>query len=182
MQTKGETDRYTDFTLTMTSHEHNVVLNHQQFECLFNSLWGPTSKKHQCPHYWPFVKEIHWWPVDSPHERPVTREKRPFDDVIMHPNKITGHRCGAEKWNKQLLYMKATSNHLPRLKWLLTIKLFHEWVNSCFRDIRSTFIHETNGLAISYFIPRAAFVDSGSRHSFHDDWWSYMQGRLFPRL
>ena len=25
----------------------------------------------------------HWWPVDSPHKRPVTRKMFPFDDVIM---------------------------------------------------------------------------------------------------
>ena len=30
-----------------------------------------------------FVREIHWWPVDSPHKGPVSREIFPFDDVVM---------------------------------------------------------------------------------------------------
>ena len=35
-----------------------VVSNYQSFNCLFNSLCGPTStwsKKHPSPRYWPFV-------------------------------------------------------------------------------------------------------------------------------
>ena len=69
--------------ITMTSHERHVVWNHRSFECLFNSLWGPTSKKHQNLLYWSFVRGIHRWPGDSPHKGPVTRKKLPFDDVIM---------------------------------------------------------------------------------------------------
>ena len=34
-------------------------------------------------HWRHFVKGIHRWPVNSPHEGPVTREVFPFDDVIM---------------------------------------------------------------------------------------------------
>ena len=30
-----------------------------------------------------FVKEIHRWPVNSPHKRPVTRKIILFDDVIL---------------------------------------------------------------------------------------------------
>ena len=30
-----------------------------------------------------FVREIHRWPVNSPHKGPVTRKMFPFDDVIM---------------------------------------------------------------------------------------------------
>ena len=30
-----------------------------------------------------FVREIHWWPVDSPHKGPVSWEIFPFDDVVM---------------------------------------------------------------------------------------------------
>ena len=31
-----------------------------------------------------FVREIHRWPVNFPHNGPVTRKMFPFDDVIMH--------------------------------------------------------------------------------------------------
>ena len=67
----------------MTSHERRVVSNHRSFDCLFYSLCGPTSKRHQNLRYWPFVRGIHRWPVNSPHKDPVTRKKLPFDDVIM---------------------------------------------------------------------------------------------------
>ena len=35
------------------------------------------------PRYWPFVRGIHRWPVDSPHKGPVTWKLFPLDDVIM---------------------------------------------------------------------------------------------------
>ena len=60
--------------ITMTSYERHVVSNHRPFDCLFNGLCGPSSNKHQSPHY---------WPVNSPHQGPVTRKKLPFDDAIM---------------------------------------------------------------------------------------------------
>ena len=45
--------------ITITSHERHVVSHHRPFNCLFNSLCGPTSKKHQRPCYGPFVRGIH---------------------------------------------------------------------------------------------------------------------------
>ena len=48
-----------------------------------NSLCGHTSKKHQSPHYWSFVRGIHRWPVNPPHKGQVAWKKLPFDDVIM---------------------------------------------------------------------------------------------------
>ena len=36
----------------MTLHERHVV------SAYVDSLWGPTSKKRQSPHYWPFVMGI----------------------------------------------------------------------------------------------------------------------------
>ena len=71
-------------SITMMSHEHYVVSNHRSHNCLFNSLWGPTSKKHQSPHYWPFVRGIQQWPVNVSHKGPIARKKIPFDDVIMN--------------------------------------------------------------------------------------------------
>ena len=34
-------------TITILSHERYVVPNHRSFDCIFNSLCGPTSKKQQ---------------------------------------------------------------------------------------------------------------------------------------
>ena len=70
--------------ITTTSHDCHEVSNHRSFDCLFNSLCRPTSKKHQSPHYWPFMRGGHRWPVNSPHKGSVTRKKLPFDDVIMN--------------------------------------------------------------------------------------------------
>ena len=61
--------------ITMKSHECHEVTNHRSLDCLFNSLCGPTPKKHQSPHYWPFVRRINRWAVNSPHKLPVTRKK-----------------------------------------------------------------------------------------------------------
>ena len=58
----------------MTSHERHYVPNHRSFDCLLNSLCWPTSKKHQSPRYWPFVRRISgdWWmPL---HKGPIIRK------------------------------------------------------------------------------------------------------------
>ena len=55
-----------------------------KFECLVNNLFRLTSKKHKILHYWPIVRGIHWWPMDSPHKGPVTRETFPYHDIMMN--------------------------------------------------------------------------------------------------
>ena len=40
-------------------------------------------RKHQSSALLAFVREIHRWPVNSPHKGPATRKMFPFDDVIM---------------------------------------------------------------------------------------------------
>ena len=44
---------------------------------------GADQRKHQSSASLAFVREIHWWSVNSPHRRPVTRKMFLFDDVIM---------------------------------------------------------------------------------------------------
>ena len=44
---------------------------------------GIEQRKHQRSSSLAFVREIHRWPMDSPHKGPVTRKMLPFDDVIM---------------------------------------------------------------------------------------------------
>ena len=43
---------------------------------------GADQGKHQRSASLAFVREIHRWPVNSPHKGPVTRKMFPFDDVI----------------------------------------------------------------------------------------------------
>ena len=45
---------------------------------------GTDQRKRQSSASLAFVRGIHRGPVNSPHKRPVTRKKFPFDDVIMH--------------------------------------------------------------------------------------------------
>ena len=44
---------------------------------------GTDDRKHQSSASLAFVQGIRWWPVNSPHNRPVTRKMFPFDDIIM---------------------------------------------------------------------------------------------------
>ena len=39
------------YHIMMSSHERHVLSNHRSLGCLFNCLFGPTSRKHQSPHY-----------------------------------------------------------------------------------------------------------------------------------
>ena len=65
-----------DISTTLQWHHMSCISNHCQPNCLFNSLFGLETciKKHftgpmcgnQLLTYWPFVRGIHWPPVDSP--------------------------------------------------------------------------------------------------------------------
>ena len=44
---------------------------------------GANQRKHQKAASPAFVREIHRWPVTSPHKGPVSRKMCPFADVIM---------------------------------------------------------------------------------------------------
>ena len=50
---------------------------------LLNRLFSADQRKHQSSASLAFVREIHRWPVNSPHKWPVTQKRYPFDDVIM---------------------------------------------------------------------------------------------------
>ena len=41
-------------------------------------------------HHWPFVRGIHWSPVDSPHKRPVMWQACQYHDVIVPIPPLTG--------------------------------------------------------------------------------------------
>ena len=45
---------------------------------------GANQRKHQSSASLALVREIHWWPANSPHKRPVTRKIFPLNDVIMY--------------------------------------------------------------------------------------------------
>ena len=51
---------------------------------------GVDQRKHQSSASLAFVRGIHLWLMNSPHKKPVTRKKFPFDDVIMEKDVIQG--------------------------------------------------------------------------------------------
>ena len=54
------------------------------FTIVYLTLYaGADQRKHQRSSSLASVREIHRWPVNSPHQGPVTRKMFPFDDVIM---------------------------------------------------------------------------------------------------
>ena len=60
--------------------DNNDVWNQRQLDCLFNSLISLMKRYSKVPHYWPFVRGMHRWPMHSPHKGPVMRKA--FPDVI----------------------------------------------------------------------------------------------------
>ena len=62
---------------TMASQITSLRLFTQPF------IQAQIKENSKAPRYWPFVRGIHRWPVNSPHKGPVTRKMSPFDYVIM---------------------------------------------------------------------------------------------------
>ena len=81
----------------VTSRERHGLSDHRQLDCLFNTFKLTTNisrhvyiyENNKAPHYWPFVKGIHRWPVDSPHKGSVKREAFPCYNVILLKEKYS---------------------------------------------------------------------------------------------
>ena len=58
-----------------------LVKSSEQFLQLLIQAYFKVNIKGPC--YWPFVKWIHWWSVDSLYKGPVTQVMFPFYDVIL---------------------------------------------------------------------------------------------------
>ena len=65
-------------------HKWRDGVSNHQYQIVYSTVYsGVDQSKHKSPASLAFVREIHRWPVNSPHKRPVTRKMFPFDDVIM---------------------------------------------------------------------------------------------------
>ena len=51
---------------------------------------GADQRKHKSSASLAFVRWIHRWPVNSPHEGPATRQMFLFDDIIMVHSPVNG--------------------------------------------------------------------------------------------
>ena len=86
----------------MTSYERDGVSDHRRLNCFLSRFFsGAHHRKHPSSASLTFVEGIHWWPVDSPHKRTVTRKMFPFVitaswiptvAVVLYPySRDTGH-------------------------------------------------------------------------------------------
>ena len=88
------------------------------------------QRRHQSSVSLAFVKGIHRWPSNSPHNGPVTRKMFPFDDVIM----------------KKVVYAR---NHFlkyrPFVRWsfhaMLMIHILYIWLIYIYR-LKSNILHK----------------------------------------
>ena len=80
-----------------------------------NICWGTDQRKHQSTASLAFVRRIHRWPVNSPHNRPVTRKMAPFDDVIMTHVWNRHSVCWAD--SRHLSYSRTDNTGYPVPGW-----------------------------------------------------------------
>ena len=74
---------------------------------------GTDQRKHQSFTSLAFVREIHLWPVNSPHKCPVTQKMFPFDDVIMFIDGLLDHLAPALTESP---YTALTADKLPAFR------------------------------------------------------------------
>ena len=79
-----------------------------------------------------FVGEIHQWPVDSPHRRPVTQKMFPFDDVMILYNcdKNTSGGTRVKRWY-HLLHVRMAICHVRQCSCRLVCAYFKSMLASC---------------------------------------------------
>ena len=73
---------------------------------VYSTVYSSAAhRKHQSSESLAFMREIHRWPVNYPHKRPVTRKMFPFCDVrwVMCPTYLNGRVC--RKYKRSSLYI-----------------------------------------------------------------------------
>ena len=86
--------------ITLLHHYSDIVMGAMvsqitSLTIVYSTVYsGADQKKHQSSASLAFVREIHRWPVNSPHKWSVTRKMFPFDDVIMtRPSCVMWQMC-----------------------------------------------------------------------------------------
>ena len=85
----------------MTLYYSDVIMGAMAFQ-ITSLIVNPTvhsgvyQRKYQRSASLAFVREIHRWPVNSAHKRPVTRNIFPFDDVIISLRPPIPHSVSAQ--------------------------------------------------------------------------------------
>ena len=86
------------YSLNWRHDKRDGISNHQPHDCLLNRS-GADQRKHQSPASLAFVRGIHQWAVNSPHNGVVTRKMFPFNDAIMvnHALRAIGYELFQKK-------------------------------------------------------------------------------------
>ena len=117
------------YLLVRTSAEHlfasGRVIGCKMFCALQWARWrlksGAVQRKYQSSVSLASVREIHRWPVNSPHKGPVTRKIFPFYDVIrglIHRNPVYDSSCTQRSPQKTLIWRMAHSLGWRQYRWL----------------------------------------------------------------
>ena len=113
-----------DGVLFFSLHGRLTYMHMFMFLCISCELWhlmlysGEVQRKHQSSASLAFVRRIHRWLVNSPHQWPVTRKMFPFDDVIMSCSN-EGHMTDSTCDPKWPMFIWMVPN--PKWLWWLTI-------------------------------------------------------------
>ena len=110
---QGAPSHYTDVIISAMASQITGVSIDYSAVCS-----GAHQRKHQSSASLTFVGEIHRWPVNSPHKRPVTRKMFPFDDVIIKSRRSSqkypawfGQLC--KSWISMTEKMISETTHHP---------------------------------------------------------------------
>ena len=131
-------------TWWLHNHYNDIIMSEMPSQIISVSIVcstifaGADQRKHQSSAApLAFVRGIHWWPVNSPHKRPVTRKIFPFDGIIMIK----------EVYLTLNVYIE--SNHSKTSKHKLCLKLLGCTVCCCFHK---WFLAATKQLYEWYFL------------------------------
>ena len=147
-------------TCSQFCHYNGVLMS--TMASLITGLWVvywticscTDQSKHQSSASLAFVRGIHRWPVNSPHNGPVTRKMFPFDDVIM---------CGCDlgrisiRWNMRTVCKILTAHCSSKTFWS-NVKWICMLTNICcniaqmYIQTQMLFIDDTCSLLISWVI------------------------------
>ena len=64
--------------------QHHLNIMTSQITSNLPVCSGTNKENIKAPHYWPFVRRIQWWLLDSPHKGPLMQKSFPYHDVIMY--------------------------------------------------------------------------------------------------
>ena len=128
------------------AYVHGLTLQSQfpvHYSLILTAFHDDVIKWKHFPRYWPFVRGIHRWPVNSPHKGPVMRSFDVFFDLRLNKR--------LSKWSRGW-WFEASSRSLWRhcnvAKFLYASLPLHQWVRvAIYASVNLAIIGLDNGLS-----------------------------------